>query len=178
LATIEQVTGLLHYVRHFGLLVFAVALLASTGPIPGQGPVLTFGVYGAVHASTVVFSLRAKQSHGRKLCFVMLAACLSMMCVRVALQSHSFFVAGGPQLSLALGSGLGAITYGLLVRWFWIDNLQGVATALIGLGCVGATYAVSTGLPTPQAAAGVWLAAVWWLAFSTGLCIHDHVRHP
>jgi len=169
--------GILHYARHFGLLACMTAVLSATGRwIPVPGVVATFGIYGALHASLLAFTLRGRQPTGRRLRFVAVAAALSMLSVSLGLGAGH--IIGGsmgmtrPALLLSLSSGVGAATYASLVRRFFGAHLTWPAIVTIMLGCVLATLAVlASGFHLKGA--GLPVAVSWWFAWSLGLWFHD-----
>lgn len=158
------------YGRHFILLGIAAAALGVTDRRhPGLGTVATIGVYGALHASLLVAALRVPQAIWRKLAFIALAAGLAMLSVRVALALAS----GAPATLLTLSAGLGAASYGLLIRRFFIRDLPLRALTPITLGCALVTVAA---LPLGRSLHTVgpwWFAMIWWWSFSLALWYQD-----
>ena len=169
--------GILYYARHFCLLACVAALLAATrGWNPAIGVVATFGIYGALHASTLAITLRARPPAGRRLRFVVIAASLSMLSVALGLGANRFI--GGSTgmtqtaLLLSLSSGIGAATYASLIRRFFEAHLTLSAIVTVVLGCIVATLAVLvSGLYLKGG--GLWVAVSWWFAMSLGLWLHD-----
>jgi len=163
----------LHYPRHFMLLAGIAAVLAAASPWRLHGPVASFGLYGALHALTVVLTLRALPSLRRRLLFIAIAASLSMLSAAVGLYGSHFIGTlpgtAGPFLLLALSSGFGAASYAVLVRRFWIAKLSRRSLVSITLGCVLATLVVLTLGILLGTIGSLWLALSWWFAFSTGL---------
>jgi hypothetical protein len=168
--------GIFRYDRQVGLLTCVAAVLAAIRP-PGlaSGVVGTFGIYGALHASAMVVTLRTKAPAGRRLLFVATAAGLSMVSAALGLWANR--VTGGsgvaqPAPLLCLTSGFGAATYVLLIRRFFGVALRPAAMGTIALGCVAATLAVVvSGLYLKGG--GLWVAVSWWFALSLGLWLHD-----
>lgn len=166
--------GALRYARHFLLLACIAAVLAASSPWrPPLGAVASFGLYGVLHSSTVVLSLRVPQPLWQKLLFIAIAACLSMSSVMVGLYGGHFIgtLPGmvGPIILLALASGLGAASYAVLVRRFWIADLPLRGLLWITLGCVLATLVVLMAGMLLNTVGGLGFAVAWWLAFSAGL---------
>ncbi len=169
-------SGIFRYDRQIGLLTCVAALLAAIRP-PGfaSGVVGTFGIYGALHASVMVVTLRTKVPAGRRLLFVAIAGGLSMVSAAVALWANR--VTGGsgvaqPAPLLCLSSGFGAATYAMSIRRFFGVPLKAAAMGTIALGCVAATLAVVvSGLYLKGG--GLWVAVSWWFALSLGLWFHD-----
>ena len=169
--------GILYYTRHFSLLACLAAVLAATrGWSPAIGVVATFGIYGALHASTLAVTLRARAPAGRSLRFVVIAAALSMLSAALAVCASRLI--GGSMgmaqtaLLLCLSSGIGAATYASLIRRFFGAHLAPAAIATIVLGCIVATLVVLvSGIYLKGA--GLWVAVSWWFAVSLGLWVHD-----
>jgi hypothetical protein len=169
--------GILYYARHFCLLACVAAVLAATRRWnPAIGVVATFGIYGALHASTLAVTLRAQPPAGRRLRFVVIAASLSMLSVALGLCANHFI--GGSTgmaqtaLLLSLSSGIGAATYASLIRRFFEAHLTPSAIVTVVLGCIVATLAVLvSGLYLKGG--GLWVAVSWWFAMSLGLWVHD-----
>jgi hypothetical protein len=173
----EQSMGILYYFRHFGLLACLAAVLAATRRwSPAIGIVATFGIYGALHASLLAVTLRARQPTGRRLRFVVIAASLSMLSVALGLGASRFIRGsmGMAQLALllSLSSGIGAATYASLIRRFFGARLTRSAMVTVVLGCVVATLAVLlSGIYLNGG--GLWVAVAWWFAFSLGVWFYD-----
>ncbi len=170
------------YSRHFIALAVVTAALGLTDRWrQGWGAVSTIGVYGALHASLLVAALRVTQASWRKLCFIALAAGLAMVSVRVGLACDRLLGADlgsfAPAALLTVSAGLGAASYGLLIRRFWIRDLPLRSLLAITLWCALLTLAalpLGTHLHT---ASGWWFAMIWWWSFSLSLWYHD-VWHP
>jgi hypothetical protein len=169
--------GIVNYTRHFGLLACLAALLAATrGCRPAIGVVATFGIYGALHASMLAVTLRARQPAWRRLRFVVVAASLSMLNVSLCLCASRFM--GGSMrmaqaaLLLSLSSGIGAATYASLIRRFFGAQLTLSAIVTVMLGCIVATLAVLLSGIYLQGG-GLWVAVSWWFALSLGLWLCD-----
>jgi hypothetical protein len=172
--------GILYYARHFGLLACLAAVLAATHRWnPAIGVVVTFGIYGALHASSIAVTLRARPPAGRRLRFVVIASSLSMLSVALGMYVSRFI--GGSMgmaqnaLLLSLSSGIGAATYASLIRRFFGAHLTLSAIVAVVLGCIAATLAVFlSGIFLNGGA--LWVAASWWFAMSLGLWVHDGRR--
>jgi hypothetical protein len=176
--------GILYYARHFALLVCLAAVLAATHRWnPAIGVVATLGIYGALHASTLVVTLRARPRPGRRLRFIAIASSLSMLSAALGVCA-SHFVGGSMGIArtaslLSLSSGIGAATYAGLIRRFFAAHLTLSAIVTIVLGCVVATLAVLvSGIYLKGGALTV--AVSWWFAMSLGLWVHDgrSAQHP
>ena len=175
--------GILYYARHFALLVCLAALLAATHRWnPAIGIVATWGIYGVLHASTLVVTLRARPPAGRGLRFIAIASSLSMLSAALGLCASHFVGGSGMARTaslLSLSSGIGAATYVSLIRRFFAAHLRRSAIVTIVLGCIVATLAVlASGLYLKGG--GLWLAVSWWFAMSLGLWVHDgrSAGHP
>jgi hypothetical protein len=169
--------GILYYARHFGLLACLAAVLAATRRwSPAIGVVASFGIYGALHASMLAVTLRARQPAGRRLRFVVIATSLSMLNVALCLvASHFIGESMGmaqPALLLCSSSGLGAAAYASLIRRFFGARLTLPAIATVVLGCIVATLSVLAS-GSYLAGGGLWVAISWWFGVSLGLWVHD-----
>jgi hypothetical protein len=169
--------GILNYGRHFILLTCMAAVLAATSRwSPTHGAAASFGIYGALHASVLAATLRAPQPLWRKLLFVAIGASLSVLSATVSYYASHMIGRlpgmAGPALLLALSSGLGAASYALLVQHYFGANLSLRGLVSITLGCMFATLAVLWS-GVYLRGGGLWFAAFWWFAFSTGLWYHD-----
>ena len=171
--------GHLHYPRHFLLLIglsILLAVLARTHPSSDLNA--SFALFGALHASALVFTLRVRPSIWLSCLFVAIAAGLCVMTLRIGMLGTHLFGAlpGHIGLYAVLGfsAATGALAYGMLIR-----RLPGLCAmplsslAAISLGCMLAAWvALLTGsyfhLPGPS-----WLAILWWHAFSGGLWYFD-----
>jgi hypothetical protein len=169
------------YSRHFLLLICLSALLAVT-PRPHLPSDLdaSFALYGALHASALMLTLRARRPIWRKCLFVIVAAGLSVTALRAGILGRhlSVMFTGNAGLYAALGfSALaGAVTYGILIRLFGISLITLGSLAAISLGCVLAAFvALFTGSHF-HFLGPWWLATLWWLAFSGGLWYFDQRR--
>jgi hypothetical protein len=176
-----RVRDSLHYARHFGLLMAAAALLAATGRWRPAGAVSSVGIYGAVHASVIVGTLRAAEPPLKRVLFVAGAVCLAMLSVLLALATARFSAVmprlGKPLLLLTVAAAAGAVSYAGLIKGFWMGRLPARAIAILPVGCVASTLLVFT-LLDHASAGGLWLAAPWWLAFSAGLWFYDTGNLP
>ncbi|MEA3175235.1 MAG: hypothetical protein QOF42_2646, partial [Gammaproteobacteria bacterium] len=108
-----------------------------------------------------------------KLLFVAIAAALSIMSLYVgiiALVALSI-LPDSQRLPavVVIGAMCGAITYGSLVRIFWIRGISPRVILVLAAVCAGATL-IGYVLKLRFEWSGMWwLAAIWWLAFS--LCL-------
>lgn len=171
---------ILDYPRHFGLLACLATVLAATRrwSLP-FGVMATFGIYGALHATTLVLTLRARPPAGRALRFIVISALLSMLNVALAM-CVSRFIRGSmgmaqTALLLSLSSGMGAATYSSLIRRFFGAHLTLSAIVTVALGCIAATLAVLVS-GIYMLGGGLWVAGSWWFALSLGLWFYDGRR--
>ncbi len=177
-----------NYARHFGALGAATVLLLllQHWNFPGDSLLASFAINGALHA--VCLSLALLAAHGilRKLAFIAVAAALSVLTMYVGIAGLVLFavVPGNERLYMVLGlcSLTGAITYGALVRRFWIRQFSPrciLGTALLCLLATSVGFFIRT---YSEVLGGWWLASVWWFAFSGGLWFFDThpdaFRHP
>jgi hypothetical protein len=136
----------------------------------------TFALSGALHAASLSVALRAPESALRKGSFIAITALLSILTLYIGIVSLQLFGAlpAAERLYLVLGlcSVAGAITYGSLIRLFWMRALSSRSILGIAIGCVPATclaFLIKTRLDLDS-----WvLAAAWWCAFSAGLAYVD-----
>ncbi len=171
-----------NYARHFAALGAATVLLLllQHWNLPSDSLLVSFAINGALHAASLSLALLAAHGILRKLAFIAVAAALSIFTMYVGIAGLVLFavVPGNERLYMVLGlcSLTGAVTYGALVRGFWIRQFSPrciLGTAFLcllatSLGFFIRTYSAVLG--------GWWLASVWWFAFSGGLWFFD--THP
>ena len=171
------------YPRHF-LLLICVSVLSAVMPRPHTPSDLnsTFALYGALHASALALTLRARQPIWRKCLFVAVAAGLSVITLRIGMIGRYLSEAlpgnAGLYAALGLSAVTGALIYGILIRLFWISAMTLGSFALISLSCLLATFvALLTGSQF-HVLGPWWLAVLWWHAFSGALwyCDQRHER--
>ena len=174
----HNLTRAVAYPRHFILLASVTAALAMTDRWhEGQGAVATLGLYGGLHSTLIVAALREQQALRRKLGFILIAAGLAMLCALIGLSvGHrlgAVLGVGAPAVILTLSSGLGAASYGLLIRRFWSRDLSIRKQCWVTLCCGTATLAaLPSGVYLHIVGVG-WFAMVWWWSFSIALWYHD-----
>jgi hypothetical protein len=164
----------LNYPRHFlWLACFSALLAAATRRHMIVLPLPSFLSYGALHASALVLALRVRRSIGRKCLFVALAATLSAVTLGVIMLCRHLVASlpgnGGLFALLGLSSVTGALTYGVLIRTFWIPELRAASLIAMSLGCMLATFLAFLTLSHFAQLGRWWLAVLWWFAFSGGL---------
>ena len=174
--------GHFYYGRHFSLLAVAalILLLLSRGAHFSEPFLPTFAITGALHASALVFSLRARDVLWRKGVFIALAAGFSVFALYVGILALELFAVLPSYERLYLALGLcalsGAITYGGLVRLFFMPKLSSRAILAIAFFSVFAVFVGFFARSHFPFLGDWWLAAVWWSAFSGGLWYLDTQR--
>jgi|SRR5450631_749291 len=170
------------FVRHFSVLAAATVILFLLGhwSLLSDSLIATFAINGALHASALVLTLRAPQSLPRKSAFIAIAAVLSVLTLYVGIICLVLFAVlpGNERLYVVLGvcSLSGAITYGSLVRLFWMRILSSRLILAVSALCVLATSLAFFARTYFDFLGGWWLAAAWWFAFSGGLWFFDTHR--
>jgi hypothetical protein len=164
------------YRRHFIFLAVAIVVLAAFSQLPlYENLVVASAVSGLLHAATLIASLRAAATVMRKLLFAVIAAALTVMSMYLGIIAF-VALAALPEVEhqlavVGIAAVTGAITYGSLVRIFWIRAIK--PRKILGLAalCAGATmtgYILKLKFNWPGT---WWLAVIWWLAFSTALTL-------
>ncbi len=164
----------LNYPRHFlWLTCFSVVLAVTNRRHLIVLPLPSFLSYGALHAAALVLALRDTQSIMRQCWFIAGAATFSAITLGVIMLGRPLVGGlpgnGGIFALLGLSSVTGAITYGALVRTFWLPELRAVSLTEISLGCMLATFLAFITLSHFALLGRWWLAVLWWFAFSGGL---------
>ena len=148
--------------------------------LPGDSLLLSFAINGALHALCLILALRSPQSILRKFAFIAIAAALSIFTMYLGIVGLVLFAAvpGNERLYFVLGlcSLSGAITYGSLIRMFWIRKFPPRRILAMSFLCLLATSLAFFARVYSDAFGGWWLAAAWWFAFSGGLWFFD--THP
>jgi hypothetical protein len=174
--------GHFNYARHFSLLGAATIVLLLLGhwDLLSGSLLASFAINGALHALCLTLALRSPQSNLRKLLFIAIAASLSVFTMYVGIAGLVLFavVPGNERLYLVLDlcSLTGAITYGSLIRMFWIRKFSVRRILAMSFLCVLATSLAFFARFYSDALGGWWLAAAWWFVFSGGLWFFD--THP
>jgi hypothetical protein len=170
------------FVRHFSVLAAATVMLFLLGhwSILNDSLIATFAINGALHAGALVLALRASHSLPRKAAFIAIAAVLSVLTLYVGIIGLVLFAVlpGNERLYVVLGvcSLSGAITYGSLVRLFWMRILSSRLILAVSALCALATSLAFFARTHFDFLGGWWLAAAWWFAFSGGLWFFDTHR--
>ena len=166
------------YRRHFLLLGIFSILLAVLTRLPfSHDLALSFALYGALHASALILALPVRQPIGRSCLFIVIAAGLCVVTLRVGMIGRHVFGALpgnlGPYTALGLATVTGALTYGILIRLSGIFPMTVVSLSAISLACMSATFlALFTAVPL-HFPGSWWLAVLWWHAYSCGLWYFD-----
>jgi hypothetical protein len=166
------------YARQFLLLAgFAVLLAVITRLHLLTDMIVCFAVYGALHASALILTLRARHAAWRSCLFILSAAALSVMTLRVGMFAGR--LSGTLSANLAIYAVLGfsavtgAVAYGILIRLFGIYELTLRLLAVIALACLLATFVAFFTLTLSHSLGRWWLAVCWWYGFSAGLWYCD-----
>lgn len=171
--------GHFYYPRHFGVLAAATVVLFLLGhwSLLSDSLLVTFALNGALHAAALALALRAPQNLPRKFTFVAIAAVLSVLTLYVGIIGLVLFAVlpGNERLYVVLGvcSLSGAITYGSLIRLFWMRNFSPRLILAGSITCVLATSLAFFARTYSDFLGGWWLTAAWWFAFSGGLWYFD-----
>ena len=169
------------YPRHFALLACFSVLIGVISSLHLVHDIsAAVAMYGALHASALIFALRSRHAIWRKCSFIAIAAALSVLALHVGTSAGQLTGVGPGNVNLywllALSAATGAVTYGLSIRLFGIRALT-----LPALAAIAATSPLATCIGgftlTHFHFLGPWsLAVVWWHAFSAGLWYFDR-RH-
>jgi hypothetical protein len=127
-----------------------------------------------LHAAAVALCLRPRPSRARALAFVAAAALQSGLLARLGSMAVPLLARGdfgsATLLVVAASAFAGALGYGALLRSILryplgVAPLVTIASACTLAAC--AALALTRRFPT---GGSTWLAILWWLAFSGGLC--------
>ncbi|GEM_PF-1619155 len=171
-----------YYGRHFTLLAAGAVILffVAQWNLLRDSLIGTFALNGALHALALVSTLRAPEVLSRKAAFIAIAIVLSVMSLYVGIIGLTLFAVlpGSERLYVVLGvcALSGAITYGSLVRLFWLRRLSSRLILSMAASCVLATLLAFLARTHAVWLGSWWLAAVWWFAFSGSLYFFD--THP
>jgi hypothetical protein len=161
----------LDYRRHFIYLGAAIVVLACVSRLAiYEDPLFASTTHGVLYAGTLIGSLTAPATTARKLVFVAIAAALSILSLYVgiiALVGLSV-LPDGQRLPavIALAAATGAITYGSLIRKFWIRGVRPRRILALAVICALAMLGAYLAKLKFELPGMWWLAAIWWLAFS------------
>jgi len=161
--------------RHAVLVAAAILGIVLARCMGTQMPLaVAFASYGALHGAALSFSLRPLPAAVRALVFVAAAALLSGSLARLGLsvlpRLAGTNVMAASLLVVALSGLSGALGYGVLLRSVLRYRLAPGRLVMIALGCMLAASAALVLVRQHPAGGSAWLAILWWLAFSGGLC--------
>jgi hypothetical protein len=171
--------GHFYYPRHFSALAAATVIMFLLGhwSLLNDSLIVTFALNGTLHAAALVLALRAPQSLARKSAFIVIAALLSVLTLYVGIIGLVLFAVlpGNERLYVVLGvcSLSGAITYGSLIRLFWMRHFTSRLILAMSIVCALATSLAFLARTYTDSLGAWWLAAAWWFAFSGGLWYVD-----
>jgi hypothetical protein len=171
--------GHFHYARHFSVLAAATVILFLLGhwSLLNDSLIATFAINGTLHAYALILTLRTPESLARKSAFIAIAAVLSVLTLYVGIIGLVLFAVlpGNERLYVVLGvcSLWGAITYGSLIRLFWMRNLSPRLILAMSALCVLTTSLAFFARTYSEFLGSWWLAAAWWFALSGGLWYFD-----
>jgi hypothetical protein len=174
--------GHFYYARHFSVLAAATVILFLLGhwSLLNDSLIAAFAINGALHASALALALRAPESLARKSAFIAIAAILSVLTLYVGIIGLVLFAVlpGNERLYVVLGvcSLSGAITYGSLIRLFWMRNLSSRLILAMSALCVLTTSLAFFARTYSESLGSWWLTAAWWFALSGGLWYFDTHR--
>lgn len=166
----------LRYRRHVELVATAALAIAAVRSYSALAPVaFAFACYGALHAAAVALCLRPRPAPRRALAFVAAAALLSGSLARLGWAAIPHLAAAGVDTAAALVVAAcafaGALGYGALLRGLLRYPLGApplVTIAFVSALAACAALALTRRFPGSGSA---WLAILWYLAFSAGLCV-------
>jgi hypothetical protein len=171
-----------HYTRHFAVLGVAtlLAFLLAHWDLLNDSLIMSFAINGALHAIALALTLRVPRAPQRKLAFIMLASALSVLTMYIGITGLVIFAVlpGNERLYAVLGlcAVSGAITYGSIIRLFWLGKFPSKLILGMAIVCLLATWLAFFIRLHADFLGGWWLAAAWWFAFSGGLWFFD--THP
>jgi hypothetical protein len=181
--------GSIDYRRHFALLLVAMLILRFVvQPVASRLPMLGaplvndsyFGLIGVLNAASWVLALRVSVPARRRVAFLLVAVVLSMAAPYAGLALASLLPSTSNDIVFfsqwAAGSAVGAATYWLAIRTFWLPSLALVWVVPSVVACVVATIAalwtgaIVTGFGSRPNELSLDLQTYfWWVAFSLSL---------
>jgi hypothetical protein len=166
----------LRYRRHVELVATAALGAAAVRSFTAHAPVaFAFACYGALHAIAVALCLRPRPAPVRALAFAAGAALQSGFLARLGLAAVPLLagsdVDAAASLVVAASAFVGALGYGALLRGLLRYPLGVAPLVTIAFACTLAACAALALTRRFPAGGGTWLAILWWLAFSGGLCV-------
>jgi hypothetical protein len=175
LAQVSDAEPLLHGRRHAELLAAAILGIALARASSTHAPIaLAFACYGALHGAALGLALRPWPARWRTPAFVAAASILSGLLARVGLMAVPLLARIGVEaaalLVVAASAFAGALGYGALLRCLLRYRLAAGPLVMIAFACSLAASAALLLMRRYPAGGSAWLAVLWWLAFSAGLC--------
>ncbi len=162
--------------------IVVIAIMAELEIFGAASLVPNAAIYGALHAAALSGALNSPIPLARKSLFMLAAAALDVAALYAGIFGLALLSATPLPLRvrafMALGvcSMVGAILYGLLIRFFWVPELSPRPIMQISIGCLTATMLVLL-IETLAGLSSLWaLAAAWWCAFSGGLCLTGRMQ--
>ena len=155
------------------LACFGVLLIAMTRLHFATNLLVSFALYGALHASSLVIARRERHPIWRNCLFIAAAAGLSALTLHAGIAAAHWLVPSGVKGALyavlGFSAATGAATYGVLIRLCGLYQLTAGALAVICLNCLLAAYVAIFTLTHLPFLGQWWLVVLWWYAFSGGL---------
>jgi hypothetical protein len=166
----------LRYRRHVELVAAAAFGIAAARSFSAHAPLaLAFACYGALHAAAVALCLHPRPAPGRALAFVAAAALQSGLLARLGSAAVPLLARGdfgsAALLVVAASAFAGALGYGVLLRWLLRYPVGAAPLVTIASACTLAACGALALTRRFPAGGSTWLAILWWLAFSGGLCV-------
>lgn len=161
--------------RHAEILAAAIVGIGLARSSSAQTPIaLAFACYGALHSAAVAICLRPRPPGWRAPSFVAAASLLSGALARLGLLVLPLLARIGVELAaslvIAVSAFAGALGYGVLLRGLLGYRLAAGVLVMIAFACSLAASAALFLMRQYPVGGSAWLALLWWLAFSGGLC--------
>ncbi len=161
--------------RLAGLLAAAILGIIAARCVSAPAPIaLAFACYGALHAAAVAICLRPQPGRRQALVFVAAASLLSGSLARLGLLVAPLLarsgIAAAALLVVAVSAFAGALGYGALLRCLLRYPLATGPLVTIASACLFAASAALILMRQYPLGGSAWVAILWWLAFSGGLC--------
>jgi hypothetical protein len=168
----------LNYSRHFSLLTAFAALTCVSSRVSfPAGLSVAFALYGGLHATALLLSLRVPPALGRSVPFIVTTAVLSAIMFHLGILGTHLAArlpgTMGAYVVLGFASVAGALTYGISIRMFGLYRLTLAALSMISLGCASASCLALFTVTLFPFLGPWWVAVLWWYAFSGGLWFCD-----
>jgi hypothetical protein len=168
--------------RHAAVLAAAILGVVVARSSGSHAPIaVEFACYGALHGGAVAICLQPQPARRRALAFVAAAPFLSGWLARAGLLAAPLLAGHGIEaaalLVVAVSAFTGALGYGALLRYLLRYPLALAPLVMIAFACMFAACAALVLMRQYPAGGSAWLAILWWLAFSGGLCA-ALVRRP